>query len=200
MNPWIIFQNAHFLALSRWLLAAVFLASAWGKLRRPLRFTSVVAAFRLLPGAFVRPFALALPWLEAGLGLALLAGWQMRIAAALSAALLLAFILAMGINLARGRTNLDCGCFGARSRHTIGARLIDRNLLLMLLAAALAANGSGFLALDGLPDQAKRLLFDTLLAQAALPLALTGAGLWTTYRLWIQLGRLMSLAPLEREP
>lgn len=107
-----------FLRLASSVLAAVFLLSAVRKIRDLRYFTGAVAAYRLLPRSWVRPFVYTLPWLELALGLMLLLGWRTREAAIISAMLLLLFLFAMGVNLARGRTDLDCGCSGSHHRRT----------------------------------------------------------------------------------
>jgi hypothetical protein len=59
-----------------------------------------------------------------------------RTAGALAAVLLLVvFMIAMGINIRRGRTSIDCGCFMNALRQRIGWGLVARNAL--LAAAAL---------------------------------------------------------------
>ena len=50
--------------------------------------------------------------------------------AALAIALLVMFALAMAINLVRGRTEIDCGCFKSGLRQTVSGWLVGRNLLL----------------------------------------------------------------------
>lgn len=124
-----------FLTLARWIIAAIFLTSSLPKLRHPRSFTSAIAAYHLLPQRWVDPFATTLPWLELALGLMLLLGWGTRIAAVVSAALLIVFLAAMGINLARGRKDLDCGCSGKHHSQKIGWKTITRNVILLLLSA-----------------------------------------------------------------
>jgi hypothetical protein len=43
----------------------------------------------------------------------------------------------MGINIARGRTAIDCGCFGSRPRHGIAGWMVGRNIALAILALML---------------------------------------------------------------
>ena len=57
------------------------------------------------------------------------------IAASTLLALLTIFSGAIAINLARGRTNIDCGCFGPALRQELSGWLLLRNLFLMILAA-----------------------------------------------------------------
>lgn len=100
------------LRLGAWLLGAVFLAAALPKIADPPGFAEALHAYRLLPEAALAPLALTLPWLELGMGLALIAGSARRSAALLAFILLAAFMGALALNLARGNP-VDCGCFGA---------------------------------------------------------------------------------------
>ncbi|MFD2428852.1 MauE/DoxX family redox-associated membrane protein [Sphingobium scionense] len=49
--------------------------------------------------------------------------------------LLSLFAGAMAINIARGRSHIDCGCGRSQLRHPIGWPLVIRNLLLVALVA-----------------------------------------------------------------
>lgn len=117
----------------RYYAALLLAGAAVGKLRRPADTLRAVSAYRVLPDAFVSPAALALPLVElaAALGLVLMP----HPAAAWGAALLFAvFAAAVGVNLARGRRALDCGCgFGHRK---IGPDLALHNVVLALLLLA----------------------------------------------------------------
>jgi hypothetical protein len=119
------------------LLAGIFLPSAWSKLRASDEVTGIVADYRLLPEPLVEPFARGLPWVEIAAGLLLLAPPTRPVGALLAGGLLLLFALAMAINLARGRREIDCGCFLGRQKERIGWPLVLRNLLLAAAAALL---------------------------------------------------------------
>lgn len=94
----------------RLLLGAVFLVSAIPKLRHPRGFVLMVLEYRILPPSLGELYAWMLPPLELFVGLLLLTGAAVRVATIMASFLLLSFIAAIGINLARGR-DLDCGCF-----------------------------------------------------------------------------------------
>jgi uncharacterized membrane protein YphA (DoxX/SURF4 family) len=177
----------------------LFLASALSKIRHPRYFIVVVENYKLLPNHWVRPFALTLPWVEAGIGLLLLLGWQMRIAAGLSALLMLAFVLAIGRNLARGRKDLTCGCFGPKHKGMIGWKVIGRDVLLLLLSIQTALWGGGYLALDNQPMTTQQFLLERYLLAKLFPLVLSGIGLYLLYRLFLQLDRLIRLIPWSDE-
>lgn len=136
--PWLRHPRAS-LAV-RVVLGLVFVAAALPKLWDPPGFAKAIWAYNLVPAALLNPMALALPWLELLVGLALCLGVWVRAAAAWTATLLVAFGLALSINLARHHP-VDCGCFGARAQRTEAERLADmrldllRDAGLLLLAA-----------------------------------------------------------------
>ena len=185
--------------LVRVLLALVFLTSSLLKLRHPRAFTSTVTGYYILPLHWVHPFASTLPWLELALGLVFLVGWQTRLAALASAALLLLFLVAMSINLSRGRKDLDCGCSGKKHTQKIGWKTIARNLVLILLALPVALWGGGFLALDNQSLAVQTFVLETLILNSLIPLALSGVGLVLLSRLLRQTVRLVMLNPVENQ-
>lgn len=142
MTRWL--AHPRLAAAVRVALGLVFLAAAWPKLLDPPGFAKAVAGYALLPAALVPALALVLPWLEALTGLGLLLGTWVGAAARWAALLLLLFMGALGINLARGRA-VDCGCFqvGVAARTDAEKRadmrwllLRDGGLLLLALHAA----------------------------------------------------------------
>lgn len=119
------------------LLALVFLQGGAAKLTARDEFQGVVTSYRLLPSAMVPAFAALLPFAELAAGIGVVLPATRHFGAALAIALLLMFALAMAINLARGRTEIDCGCFKSGFRQTISGWLVGRNLLLAAGAALL---------------------------------------------------------------
>ncbi|HJS91850.1 MAG TPA: MauE/DoxX family redox-associated membrane protein [Steroidobacteraceae bacterium] len=139
---------------SRVLGALVFAAAVGGKLRHRRELAGVVANYRLLPQWLAAPTAWMLVGLEFLVALSLVSGAWLRTGAALAIVLLGGFALAMAINLARGRREIDCGCFQSGLRQRLGAMLVARNLVLAaVLTPLLAAGAAGASALqwvDGL--------------------------------------------------
>lgn len=133
--------------LARWLLAGVLLVSGSGKLLDRQGFVQGVIAYQIMPASLGRAFALGLPYGEIALGLALLIGLWTRPSAILAIALLVTFLTAITVNLARGR-KLDCHCFGTLHQEPIGLPSILRNSVLLLLAADVSVFADGYLALD----------------------------------------------------
>jgi len=107
------------------------------------------------------------------------------------------FILTIGINLARGWRDLECGCFGVKLKEHIGWKLVLRDLFLLLLSLQLAIWGGGALALDNSPRVIQRFVFEKILSGAFLPAGLSAAGLFLIYRLWRTLVQLVRTLPTE---
>ncbi|MEK0085864.1 MauE/DoxX family redox-associated membrane protein [Benzoatithermus flavus] len=118
-------------------LAAIFATAAIAKLKAMSAFVGVVENYRLLPPPLVTPAAWALPPVELLAALGLLFPPTRPFAALVVAALLLLFALAIGINLARGRDRIDCGCFVGLLRQRLSWGLVGRNLVLALAGLVL---------------------------------------------------------------
>ena len=131
-------------------LGLFFVAAALPKLVDPPSFAHMIYNYRLVPGAFVNLMALVMPWLELLAGLALILGIWTRTSAGLVGALLLVFVAAISLNLARGNA-IDCGCFDvAEANKTVDERLADMRLdilrdlgMLLMVAQILWAKGRG---------------------------------------------------------
>ena len=138
----------------RLLGALVFAAAVAGKIRHRHELAGVVANYRLLP----EPLAASAAWMIVGLEclvvLSLVGGLRLAAGATLGIVLLACFALAMAINLARGRHEIDCGCFQSGLRQRLSAALVARNLLLAALLtpllAAPAASATALQWVDGL--------------------------------------------------
>ena len=143
MSRWLL--HPRLTLLVRLILGVTFVLAALPKIGDPPSLAKAIWAYQLVPALALNPMALVLPWLELLCGLALLAGVWVRAAALWVGALLLAFSLALAVNLAQHRP-IDCGCFGAAGPRTEVERLTDmrRDLLrdlglLLLVAQVLAA-------------------------------------------------------------
>ncbi|MFH5774877.1 MauE/DoxX family redox-associated membrane protein [Paracoccus sp. NGMCC 1.201697] len=125
-------------------LAVLFASAALSKLTAIDEFHGVVRNFRLLPDALARPVAMVLPVVELAVAAGLLIGPLARPAALVAAALLAVFGLAIAINVLRGRSQIDCGCFRNGMKQRISWATVGRNVVLTALAlgaGALLATG-----------------------------------------------------------
>jgi uncharacterized membrane protein YphA (DoxX/SURF4 family) len=127
--------------VARLCVGLFFLQSALGKIRHLRDFVQGTVEYRVLPERAAQAFGFMLPWLELGLTLALILGIALRITGAVVMLLLSCFIVAVTINLRRGR-EIKCNCYGIADTSTIGWGTVMRNLLLLLLAATTVALGS----------------------------------------------------------
>ena len=135
-----ILQNRWILMAVRVALGALFIYSAWPKVADPPAFAQMLSNYRLLPGALINPAALVLPWLEMIAGICLVAGIMRRGAALWIAVLLIVFIGALAINIARD-VAVDCGCFSVTASQKSHAEMIGsmkwdivRDLIMLLMA------------------------------------------------------------------
>ena len=120
-------------------LALLFAVAAAGKLRDLARFTAVLDAYAIVPAPLVGAAARALPAFELVIAAGLVVPAARAVSAAVAAGLLLAYAAAIGVNLARGRRDLDCGCDGFGRRHPIAGWMLIRNALMAGLAGVAAA-------------------------------------------------------------
>ena len=106
-----------------------------------LEFQGYVADYQLLPDRWVRPAAMAIVVLECLTVLTLLFEATRMIGVVLAVGLLTLYAVSMGINLKRGRSQIECGCGGVPQY--LSPRLLVRNAVLMVIA---------LLPLAGLPQ------------------------------------------------
>jgi hypothetical protein len=104
--------------------------SAIPKLRHPNGFILTVLEYRLFRPQTGRIVAQMLPPLGLLVGLLLLTGSALRLAAILAALLLGGLMLSIAVNFRRGRL-IDCRCFGARRRHISPTLLLQDGALLV---------------------------------------------------------------------
>ena len=123
-------------------LALLFVVAALHKLRDRDAFRATLDAYALLPSALTAPLARAVPLVELVAALLLVAPRAAAVGASIAVLLLSVYALAMGVNLLRGRRDLDCGCMGPGARSPIGPELLVRNLF--LIVAALVAGFAPF--------------------------------------------------------
>ncbi|WP_422771161.1 MauE/DoxX family redox-associated membrane protein [Plantactinospora sp. WMMC1484] len=140
--------GSRWLTLRPWLgtaarlgLAAVWLVAGGSKVGDLAASGRAVNAYQLFPYDLAVVIGAALPFVELALGLILLLGLATRLAAGISAALLVIFIAGIVSAWARG-LSIDCGCFGsggdlaAGQQPTYGTEIL-RDLGFLVLAGFL---------------------------------------------------------------
>jgi uncharacterized membrane protein YphA (DoxX/SURF4 family) len=134
----------------RWYLGALFVGACLHKIAEPASFALDIATYDILPLAAVNPAAIVLPWVELLAGAMLVIGWRTRAASLLVAAMMLAFLLALAIALARG-LDMSCGCFASQGagEDPISRLTLLRDLAWLALALFVLACDRGLAGIDG---------------------------------------------------
>ena len=105
-----IFNNSRIELAARWILGLTFIYASLHKILAPADFAKIIYGYGLFPEIFINLITIIIPFLELVAGFALIIGLYPRSAAITINGLLLAFIVALTINLIRGH-EFDCGCF-----------------------------------------------------------------------------------------
>lgn len=116
------------------LLALIFLPAGWQKLRKPLHYQVVLENYQLLPVSIVPAATFALGLCELVAGLAVFLPLTHAASIIVLAVLLLLYMIAMAVNISRGRAEIDCGCTGPAHQQAISSALLWRNLVLIAAA------------------------------------------------------------------
>ena len=103
-QPWLTF-------VFRIILGGVLLVAGGLKVSDPYGSATSVRAYQILPIDLANFLGFVLPFIEVGIGLLLIVGIWVRLAAIAGGALMVIFIVAIGQAWIRG-ISLDCGCFG----------------------------------------------------------------------------------------
>jgi methylamine utilization protein MauE len=126
--------------------AALFGSAAGMKVRAPAIFVATLADYRLVPRALLQATGFLVIAIEVAVAIGLL--WPATRAASgvIGASLLGVYGLAIAINLARGRQEIDCGC--SLRRRPIGRWMVARNFVfaaaLLVVTLPVAARPLGF--------------------------------------------------------
>jgi uncharacterized membrane protein YphA (DoxX/SURF4 family) len=133
--------------LMRVAVGALFVWAGAAKIGHADVFAAQIAAFGLVPRALIGPMALLLPIFEVLLGGYLVLGLYTRVAAALAGIQLVIFATAIGSAVARG-LSLSCGCFGPADSTKTSWPEVARDVIFAAVAAFVAWQAPGMLALD----------------------------------------------------
>jgi len=124
-------------------LALIFGGSGAMKLRDLEMFEGSLANYQLVPKWTEKPLAFLFPILEISAAAGVLFASTRSLAGSMLLALLMVFTGALAISLARGRVDIDCGCFGPALRQKLSAALLWRNLFLVVVAAIALMHETG---------------------------------------------------------
>ena len=91
-----IVGNKYVLFIIRFILGAILISAAAGKVPEQAKFVDAVTDLGLLPHGLSQAYGLFLPWLELTLGLCFVLGLLTRIVAGISILMTVSFIIANG--------------------------------------------------------------------------------------------------------
>jgi hypothetical protein len=115
-------------------LSVIFASAASHKLKHPAWFRRQIREYELVHKGLVAVAGMALPVVELVIALGLLWRVSRPYAAVFGLVLIALYVLAIGINLLKGRKDIDCGCSGPAMRQPLQPGLLLRNLCLAVFA------------------------------------------------------------------
>lgn len=149
-------ESVHLDPIVSWILrasiAALFATAAIHKVRQPEVFVETFSEYEILPERFTIPGVVMLVMAESSIAIGLLLDSTRVHASLAGVALLMIYGLAIGLNLARGRREIDCGCLGPANHQPLSNGLVYRNGILAIAAAAicLPVTGRGLQPVDAI--------------------------------------------------
>ena len=141
-----ILNNKFLLLAIRFVLGFIFIFAAVTKVADPVGFSQSVYNYKLMPDFLINILAIAIPWIELVAGILLVFGISVKENSAILTGLLIVFIFAIAISIARG-LDIDCGCFGTVDGAKVGIMKILENVGLMFLGLILIKFDSKYFSL-----------------------------------------------------
>jgi uncharacterized membrane protein YphA (DoxX/SURF4 family) len=126
-------------------MSLLFAVAAMHKIKAPAVFKAAMEDYHLIPGKLLGLSSILLIILELSSAIMVLIPFTMPLGLAIMAILLSLYATGIGINLYRGRRDIDCGCNGPATTQPLSWWLVFRNLLflgLILLAMEPSINRS----------------------------------------------------------
>ncbi|MEM7466850.1 MAG: MauE/DoxX family redox-associated membrane protein [Pseudomonadota bacterium] len=128
---------------ARLAMGLLFGLAAIAKIRHHSVFRATLADYELVPSFLLVPAALLVVLLEVGIAVGAFFEGVASVAMLMAGGLLLLYAAAIGINLLRGRRDIDCGCTGPAVRQSLSAWLLVRNTGLAMVAGFASTIPSG---------------------------------------------------------
>lgn len=126
-----ILENSYLNLIVRIFLGVFFLLAALGKAAEPALFAKEIANYAIIPEPLINLVALFIPWTELVVSIFLIFGIRLKSSAAITAILLLIFIIAVGSAMARG-LDINCGCFSQKIQYVGWPKILENTVLLLL--------------------------------------------------------------------
>ncbi len=128
-----IITDKRLMLIFRLILGFTFIYASLDKITHPDQFARIIYNYKILPSFLINIYAVTLPWVEFFAGLFLIFGILTESASLLICFMLLAFVVAISVNLYRG-VNLNCGCFSTDpAGKKEGAKLLIKDFVFLYL-------------------------------------------------------------------
>ena len=131
-------------------LGVLFVGACLHKIADPASFALDIATYDILPLAAINLVAIGLPWIELIAGVMLIVGWRVRGSSLVIAGMMVVFLVALCIALARG-LDMSCGCFASQGAEDdpISRMTVIRDLVWLGLCVFVFTFDRGLVGLDG---------------------------------------------------
>lgn len=134
----------------RWYLGVLFIGACLHKMADPESFALDIATYDILPLVAINLVAIVLPWVEIVAGAMLVIGWRVRTGSLLVVGMMVVFLTALCIALARG-LDMSCGCFASHGSEEdpISRLTVIRDLVWLTFGVVVFRFDRGVAGLDG---------------------------------------------------
>ncbi len=145
-----LLNNKYLVIICRVVVGGIFILAGASKLVEPIaEFIAIGRSWDIIPDPLLTWYMTLLPWVELIFGIMLIVGIFTRVSAWVIFLCLLSFIIAISINMVRGRTLQDCGCFGSALHFgDTFAKILWRDFVLMAMTLILMFSRQTWLSLD----------------------------------------------------
>jgi len=119
-----VLSHRYLTLATRFVLGGVFFFAGVAKLGHLPDFVRLVYQYDIFPWySLAQVYGYALPFVEVGIGAFLILGLLLRISSVVSILIVVSFVMAKSVALARGM-NISCGCFGEAAVMLVSQSLI----------------------------------------------------------------------------
>lgn len=125
----------HWSTIGAWALALIFAFSGIEKMRDLSAFSRIVADYQIAPAAVSSVLAIGIVGAELSGALLSVVPITRVIGVAIIACLLAIFFIAVSVNLARGRSDISCGCTPGENKEGLGPDRLVKLFILFSIAA-----------------------------------------------------------------
>jgi uncharacterized membrane protein YphA (DoxX/SURF4 family) len=138
-------------------MGGLFVYASVHKIAYPELFALDVATYDILPLPLVNLSAITLPYVELAAGAMLVVGFRTRTGATLVTGMLLMFLIALVIALARG-LDMSCGCFASQAMEEdpITRMTVLRDFIWIVLASYVWVFDRSRIGIDRLLEETER--------------------------------------------